>query len=212
VPRLRCVLLVAVVALGVTASPAAAVSDKKLGTKLGALWQTVIETPTPQNIFGPNGGDLCVDNGDFVAAFAPLLSAPTLTCTVKPGTKLLVPALTSECSTLEAFPYFGSNEAELRACARAVDAGITRTDITLDGEPVPVREVESGLLHLDLPADNIFGAAAGTGELSVAHGWVAYLHPLTPGTHEITIHVEGTYVGNVLDFDNTTRIVVEPGL
>ena len=62
-------------------------------------------------------------------------------------------------------PYFGSNEAELRTCARAVDAGITRTDITLDGEPVPVREVESGLLHLDLPADNIFGAAAGdTGE------------------------------------------------
>lgn len=176
--RLPHVLMVAVVALGVTAPSAAAVPDKELGATLGALWQNVIETPTPQNLLGPNGGDPCVDLRGVVAPFAPVLGSPTLACTVKPGTKVFVAAWTSECSTLEASPFFGSNEAELRACARAVDAGITRTDVTLDGKPVPVSEVESGLLRLDLPGDNICGAPAGTGPLSVAHGWVALLHPL----------------------------------
>jgi len=211
VSRLRRVLLVAVVALGATAPSATAVPHKKLGKTLGALWQQVIETPTPQNLFGPNGGDPCVDLGGVVAPFAPALGSPTLTCTVKPGTKVFVAAWTSECSTLEAPPFFGTNEAELRACARAVDAGITRTDVTLDGKTVPVREVESGLLHLDLPADNIFGAPAGTGPLSVAHGWVALLHPMKLGTHTITLHIEGTYVGNAVNFDNTTTIIVKSG-
>jgi hypothetical protein len=211
VSRLCRLLLVAIAALVVIAPSAAAVPDKKLAKTLGALWQEVIETPTPQNLFGPNGGDPCVDLGGVVAPFAPALGSPTLTCTVKPGTKIFVAAWTSECSTLEAPPFFGGNEAQLRACARAVDAGITRTDVTLDGKPVPVREVESRLLHLDLPADNIFGAPAGTGPLSVAHGWVALLHPLKPGTHTITLHIEGTYVGAPVDFDNTTTIIVKPG-
>jgi hypothetical protein len=72
------------------------------------------------------------------------------------------------CSTLEAQSFFGSNEAALRARARAVDAGITRADVTLDGNPVPLQKLESGLLHLNLPADNVFGAP-GPGSLSVAH-------------------------------------------
>ena len=81
----------------------------------------------------------------------------------------------------------------------------------LDGRAVPVNEVESGLLRLNLPADNIFGAPAGTGPLSVAHGWVAHVgRPLTPGTHTITIHIEGTYLGAPVDFNNTTTIIVRP--
>jgi hypothetical protein len=95
-----------------------------------------------------------------------------------------------------------------------VDAGITRTKITVDGKRVPVHEVETRLLRLNLPADNIFGAPAGTGRppyLSVAHGWVALLHPLTPGTHTITLHIEGTYLGKAFVFDNVTTIIVQPG-
>jgi hypothetical protein len=76
VSRLSRVLLVAAVAFGVTAPSSAAVPDKKLGATLGALWQKVIETPTPQNLFGPNGGDPCVDLGGVVAPFAPVLGSP----------------------------------------------------------------------------------------------------------------------------------------
>ena len=216
--RLSRVLVVAVVTLGVAAPSAAAVPDKKLGDSLGAMWKKVLATPTPQNPFG-RGGPLCVDLGGVVAPFgAP--GTESITCTVKPGTKVFVAAWSAECSTLEDSPFFGSNEAELRACARAVNAGIATSDVivVLDGRRVPVTEVTSGLVRLDLPADNIFGAAAGTGPpgmpyLSVADGWVALLHPLTPGTHTITVNISAEFPpGTPLIIDNTTTIIVTPGL
>jgi hypothetical protein len=218
VSRFLRVLLVAIVALGVAAPSAGAVPEKKLGETLGAMWKTVLETPTPQNPF-TGGGPVCVDLGGVVAPFgAP--GTESITCTVKPGTKVFVAAWSAECSTLEGPPFFGSNEAELRKCARDVNAGIATSDVIvlLDGRRVPVTEVTSGLLRLNLPADNIFGAAAGTGPpdmpyLSVADGWVALLHPLTPGTHTITLDITGEFPpGTPLHINNTTTIIVKPGV
>lgn len=207
--RLCHAVLITVAALAVNASPASAAADGKLGATLGALWQNVLETPLPDSVFGPDG-DTCVDLGGVVAPFTVVIGDPELTCTVKPGTKIFVAAWTSECSTLEPPPYFGADETELLACARAVDAGVSDIVVTLDGKPVTVSEVESPLLHLDMPADNIFGADPGPA-LSLAHGWVALLRPMTPGVHEITLHVEATYLGGAVDFDNTTTIIVSPG-
>jgi hypothetical protein len=155
--RRSCALLVAAVALGLTAAPAASVPNKKLGGTLGALWDTVLETPRPENPL--NGGDPCVDLGGIVAPFAP--SGTSLTCTVKPGTKLFIEAWSVECSTVEAPPFFGRNEAELRACARAADAGIEVPTLEVDGRPVSVTEVVTGLLTVDLPADNLLEAPPG---------------------------------------------------
>jgi hypothetical protein len=83
------------------------------------------------------------------------------------------------------------------------------TTLTLDGKDVPLTEVQTPALKIDLPADNILGAPMGQ-YLSVADGLVALLHPLTPGEHTIVI------VNN--DPDNpddpittTTTIVVTPG-
>lgn len=191
----------------------AVVQDHRLGATLGALWETVLETPTPQNPFG--GGDPCVDLGargirHVVAPFSPLGTA-SLTCTVKPGTKLFITAQSSECSTVEDPPYFGRNEAELRTCARDADAGYTVLAISVDGRPVPLSEVETGLLTVDIPADNILGITAQQA-LSVGHGWVALLHPLSRGTHHIVIRAVGTDVfGQVVDLTNTTTIIVKPG-
>jgi hypothetical protein len=200
----------------VAAPSASAVPNKKLGDYLGAMWKAVLETPAPGNPFSGLPGSppfLCVDLGGVVAPIAS--GATSVTCTVNPGTKIFVAAWSSECSTLEPPPSFGSDEAQLRACARNLNNGITRTDVLLDGQPVPVTRVQSGLLRLNLPADNIFGARAGTGSppyLSVADGWVALLHPLTPGTHTITLHIEGTYLDKPLNIENTTTIIVQPGL
>jgi hypothetical protein len=216
--RLCRVLLIAVVVLGVAAPSAGAVPDKKLGDYLGAMWETVLETPSPDNPF-VTGAPVCVNLGGVVAPFGS--GSTDFTCRVKPGTKIFVAAWSAECSTLEVdTPFFGSNEAELRACARDVNAGIAPPPVvSLDGKPVPVTEVMSGLLRLNLPADNIFGADAGTGPpampyLSVADGWVALLHPLTPGTHTIDIQVTGTFPGDPppVPVSNTTTIVVQPGL
>ena len=195
-------LLVAALVLAVAAPPATAAPDKKLGAsglascgKQCSRHRRALRTHSLKTAMSfasiSVGGSSRRSTGS---------EKDPITCTVKPGTRIFVAAWTAECSTVEDDPFFGSNEAELRACAQAVNAGISTRDVivVLDGGRVPVSEVTSGLLRLDLPADNIFGAAAGTGPpgmpyLSVADGWVALLHPLTPGTHTITLKITGEF-------------------
>jgi hypothetical protein len=196
--RLSYALLLAVVALALAVPSAAAAPNRDPGDVLGDLWETVLETPTAENPFA--GGDPCVDLGPVVAPLGP--SLPSITCTVKPSEGLFVTGWSSECSTFEAPPFFGGDEAELRACARAVDAGLPTPVITLDGTPAPVSEVETDLLRIKLPEDNIFGASNRRG-LSVGHGWVADVGRLSRGRHEIVIHI-----GAPMDFTNTTTIIV----
>jgi hypothetical protein len=204
-----------------TSTPAAAHSDRRLGGLLGALWETVLETPTADNPFtSTDPQDLCIDltrqtrksgarhrSPRVVAPFAPPgPSAPR--CAVRSGTRILVTAYSSECSTIEAPPYFGRNDRELRACARNANAGYTEVSVAVDGKPVALSETDSGLIRADLPADNVFGVPAQR-IYSVAQGWVALLHPLSRGTHEIDIHYEGVDVfGAEVDVTNTTTIVV----
>jgi hypothetical protein len=71
-------------------------------------------------------------------------------------------------------------------CARESDAPVA-PDVTLDGRPLRISQVETGLMRLTLPADNIFGLPAGTKGMSVGHGWVNLHEPLRQGTHVITI-------------------------
>ena len=184
----------------VVAAPAASAAPApvKLDAGLTALWTTVLETPSAQNAFGTGGAAFTCWNlsGGTVAPFGPS-SVPS--CTVKPGTKILVAASSVECSTLEGN---GTTEAELRACAEQSDAQ-TAPSVTVDGHFVPVKEVETPLMNIVLPADNIFGLPAGTTGLSVGHGWVAHVDPLTPGTH--------TIAGTGPSFTFTTKLIVAPG-
>ena len=155
----------------------------------------MFETPSAENSFGTGGAAFaCWNLGGTVAPFGPT-AVPS--CTVKPGTKIFVTGSSFECSTIEGN---GTTDAELRTCAEQIDAQ-TAPSITVDGHAVPVKAVETRLMNIVLPAGNIFGLPAGTTGLSVAHGWIAPLHPLTPGTH--------TIVGSAPSF--TTKIVVQPG-
>jgi hypothetical protein len=114
---------------------------------------------------------------------------------VKPGTKIFVAASSVECSTFEGN---GTAEAELRVCAREGDVKVA-PPVTVDGESVPVTEAETQLLKIVLPEGSIFALPGGSQGLSVGHGWVALLHPLTPGTHMIVLPAI------------TTTITVTPG-
>jgi hypothetical protein len=203
--RLGRILLAAMVGVVITAPAASAAPDRKPATLLGELWETVLETPASENPLAV-GEPWCVDLGRVVAPFTLDPAAPP-TCTVRPGTKIFVTAATVECSTVEPPPFHGDNERELRQCARAVDVPGGKLTIIVDGKPVPVTEVETSLLRLHLPKDNILGVAPQQA-LSVAHGFVALLHPLTSGTHKILITGTGTFFG---DFTSVTTIVVKPG-
>jgi hypothetical protein len=169
----------------VAAPTAGAVPTKKLGSTLEALWTTVLETPGPQNSYDSGGAAFaCWNLGGTVA---PLSPTGVESCTVKPGTTLFVTASTFECSTLPGeIPGSETTEAALRACARENNVKVAPT-LTVDGASVPLTEVETRLLNIVLPADNIFNLPGGTQGLSVAHGWVALLHPLTRGKHMIVI-------------------------
>jgi hypothetical protein len=178
------------------APSASAASSNRLGGMLGDLWTTVLETPTPENPF--TGGSPCVFLGDTLAPFGP---SGATSCTVERGTKIFVTAFSTECSTFEGN---GTTETQLRACARAADQGITTHTVAVDGQSVPVSEVETELLVIHLPKDNIFGlTGADRNGLSVGHGWVTLLDPLSPGTHTIDIHIAGT-----VNSDITTTIIV----
>jgi hypothetical protein len=191
-------LVLVAVSLGLGTTAANAVPAKKVDANLRALWTTVLATPSAQNPFGTGGAAFaCLDLGKVVAPFAP---GGVESCTVKTGTKIFVAASSVECSTFEGN---GTSEAELRDCARRTDTQAA-PQVTLDGAPVPVTEAETGLLNITLPADNIFGRPAGTMGLSVGHGWVTLLHPLTPGTHTIVIGSGATAI-------KTQIVVVQPG-
>lgn len=195
--RLVRILLIAAVALSAAAQPAGATPTKKLDTQLGALWTAVLQTPSAQNSFGTGGETFgCWRLDGTVAPFGP---TGVSSCTVKPGTPILVAANSVECSTFEGN---GTTEAELRTCARQGDLQ-SAPAVTVDGRTIRVRGVETTLLEIVLPADNLFGLPAGTDGLSVAHGWVALLNPLTPGTHQIVITIGSQAI--------TTTIVVTPG-
>jgi hypothetical protein len=195
--RLARIVLVAAATLGVAAPAASAVPVKKLDDNLAALWTTLLETPSAENPFGSGGSAFaCIDLGGTVAPFAP---GGVESCTVKPGTKIFVAASSVECSTFEGQ---GTTDAELRECARQGDVQLAPT-VTVDGESVPVAEVETRLLNIVLPAGNLFDQPAGTRGLSVGHGWVTLLHPLTPGTHTIVMDFGASII--------TTTIIVKPG-
>ena len=179
VSRLVAVLWLAAVTLGLAAPAASAAPAPSSQRRPRCVVDKGVRDTVLAKLVGTGGAAYgCWNLGGTVAPFGP---AGVPSCTVKPGTKIFEIASSFECSTIEGN---GTTEAELRTCAEHMDAQ-TAPSVTVDGHAVSVKEVETGLMNIVLPPDNIFGLPAGTSGLSVGHGWIALLHPLTPGTHTI---------------------------
>ncbi len=122
-------------------------------------------------------------------------AAATRDCTVPHGKAILFPIANVECSTLEGPPFFGSNEAELRACAAAFQDTASGLSATIDGHEVKHVDryrVQSPLYEFSAPADGLFGPDPVSGQ-SVSDGVWILLAPLSHGSH--TIHFEGSFPG-----------------
>jgi hypothetical protein len=203
VSRLARILLLAALTLCAAAPAASAAAPINFDDTLGELWTKVLETPSPENSFGTGGPAFaCWNLGTTVAPLAP---KGVKSCTVNPDTPIFVVGSTQECSSFVDSDHLpiGTTEPDLRTCARDRDVYVAPT-VTVDGNSVPVTEVETHLLKIVVPAENIFGVAAGTHGVSVAHGWVTLLPPLIPGTHKIVIRSAGSPTVN-------TTITVTPG-
>jgi hypothetical protein len=192
------VAFIAATTVAGTAQTADAAPANNLTANLAALWTTVLQTPKDQNSFGTGGQKFaCWDlGGNVVAPLAPPPGAES--CTVKPGTKIFV-AWTGECSTFEVTAP-PCDDPDLAKGARASIPTPTVTSVTVDDRTVSLTEVTTSVQPITLPANNLFGAAAGSRGQFVADGWVTLLNPLTPGRHTI---IAGTV---------QTTIVVQPGL
>jgi hypothetical protein len=179
-------------------APASATTTKNLESDLAALWTGVLETPRLENPF-VGGGPECWDLGNrTIAQFSAVNEKK---CTVKPGTKIFVAAWSGECSIFDNDcgrqdnpPGCEATTApDLLACAQEMDKPHAVPKITVDGKSVTPTEVNVPQLNIEMPEDNVFdGLIPGTDTrggsgLSAAHGWVALLNPLPPGSHDIVI-------------------------
>jgi hypothetical protein len=122
--------------------------------------------------------------------------------------------ISAECSTAEAPPFHGADPAGLRACVDSLFLGpagiITAHSLVLDGTSVPVTLVQTPLMSVSLPSDNMLGVPA-QHALSVGMGWVALLRPMTPGVHHVTFTFDITLEGTPLGETNNITIGVSPG-
>jgi hypothetical protein len=195
----------------------------KLTRDLAALWTAVLQTDASENpAVNEDAGPACWDLGHrTVAQFGFVPNEP---CTVKPGIKIFVAAYSGECSTFDndcglmdnpPEPCGGTTAPDLLACTKNIDAAHSPANgltVTVDGKPLPLTEVDVPKLNIELPDYNIFDVLNGQEApdtpggkgLSAAHGWVALLNPLTPGSHEIVI--TDPVIGTV-----TTTIIVTKG-
>lgn len=133
----------------------------------------------------------------------------TVTCVVSEGTAILVGLGGAECSSVEPPPFFGRDEAELRACAVAATDAITEVTATINGEAVPdvmSYRSTSPLFSLTFPEGNFFGVPEGVA-LAVSNGYSFIIAPPPPGEYELVTTT--AFEGEPEAFTGTIRVIVE---
>jgi hypothetical protein len=168
-----------------------------------ARWfKWLMEIPVPVNpALDETGANCNVGQSGRVWFSASTFSlATTRSCTISEKQALFVFALGNECSDIEPPPFFGDNEADLRECAAAGfdEFWPTPPSVTVDGVAVPgiTRfRVQTPVFSFTLPADNLFGAPAGTtATKAVSDGIAVMLMPLSAGQHRIVISYESPFL------------------
>jgi hypothetical protein len=160
-------------------------------------WKWAMSMPLTHNpladtaeISAGQDGKVWFLGGSFVSGEA------NRTGTIPASKALCFPVLNTECSTVEADPFHGDTEAQLRACAKGWVDGATGV-CSIDGVAVKNLEAyrfQSPMFHFGpLPADNVLGVATGAKGRSVSDGFWLLLEPLSEGQH--TIEFIGTFAG-----------------
>jgi hypothetical protein len=216
--HLRCAPL-AVLAIALCASPAAAAHDPHAGGsavvtpssphQLAQWHKTFLEMPAAVNPLWGTGDDPCVRFGPGSKLLSAIAGEDgTVTCTAELGT-VLDTGWGHFCSTFDPpdSEFYAVGRREQRRCARAVSPE-TGMRVTVDGHTVdifrPPFTMFSPQTTVQLPADNIFGAAAQTATIT-AYGWHANVRNLRVGRHLITTEVD--VYGQTFEFDHIIDIV-----
>lgn len=191
--------------------PDAEVAGAALGEWGARWWQRMASFPVEVHPFLDERGERCgaAQAGPvfFLQAPPQLLSGDAITCVVPENTPIFVPVIGATCSTVEPPPFFGRDEAELRACVEAAIDAVNTISVSVDGREVPNPEqyrATSPLVPLVFAEENIFEVPAGVA-LAVTAGYQLILEPLPVGEHEIQVYAE---IAGEVHTDLTFRVVV----
>jgi hypothetical protein len=141
-------------------------------------WQTMLKLTNDRSPVLDTAGRNCSlgDTPDMFFLAGNAGGAVARTCSVPTGKPLFIPILNTECSTIEAPPFFGRNDDELHACARALIDGVDPRTLsaTLDGVPVADLarfRAPSPVYGFSMPAENncMVAAAAQAHFISAEH-------------------------------------------
>jgi hypothetical protein len=185
---------------GAVLLPDAEVAGLDLAEWSTRSWQWFFSLPQAVNPYFDESGESCgYGQSGPVFFLAGAERSLERLCVVPEGAYVFVPLLGSECSTVEPPPFFGRDEAQLRACARNAVAmaegafDMTAMRLTVDGETIadlsPYR-VATPRFALWLPDDNLLGSEQRVAD-SVADGYQVMLSPLGEGEHELVISIPG---------------------
>lgn len=194
------------------------VDGRSLGSWAEAWSKYIYETPAATNPLHDATGALAAANqpkGVFFLAGSDSTGKVDRTVTIKPGTKVFIPVLTTiwitlptdEPITISQIREFNDQSMDSVVGAFATIDGKAVKDVASHREQDPNPKG----FTVNLPADNIFGVPAGAYPKSAIDGIFVMAQPLTPGEH--TIHFGGTIVaaGN-FTLDVTYHVnVVPPG-
>ncbi len=110
------------------------------------------------------------------------------TCNVPQGAFLLMNPGGSECSNVEAEPFYGADEADLLACVNETFQLLTYVEVTFNGKTVT--DLGSYIVTTpvtNLPADNLLSPDPA---LSRDKGYFMVVSPLSRGTHTLRAYDE----------------------
>ncbi|UFS71894.1 hypothetical protein LPW11_06790 [Geomonas sp. RF6] len=165
-----------------------------------AWWQWHIQTPNGGALYGDddswNGQYDCVSGQKLVPVFflvggGSSTTTAIRTCTIPQGKAIFFPIINAECSTVEADPFYGGTEYDLRSCVSSWGnaTNLKTLRVTVDGAPLQHLQnarAQSPVFTFHSVATGILGVD-GTGS-SASDGYWVLLNPLPPGKH--TIHFE----------------------
>ncbi len=142
--------------------PDARVQGLTLGDWTAKFWQALASIPADQNpLLGHLWPTCNLDQVGNVGVGAGYGASGSVDCEMPNGMILYVPIVGAECSNIEPPPFYGGNEAELRACAlQFVPSNLSAT---IDG--IPVNNLGkyttlSPLFQFTVPEDNFLGVPA----------------------------------------------------
>lgn len=208
-------------AVAAVIEPTAAIDGISQADHSARWWQWAISYPSGSNPIEDSTGEFAQlgDQGGVFYLAGAFSSTPVVRSATVESDQILFFPLTAVSSSI---PFFGSNEAEIRADASDDIGVVSDLSVSLNGLAVALppsagslsdfRQL-SPLFDFTLPIDNVFGGPPGTYS-SVSDGFWVALEELTPGEHQLrfTSRSEGIgqYAGDILLQDITYNLTVVP--